>query len=182
MSVGNVILNTYNKLTRRKNMTVQHEHLFYSRMRKVFAGITDSLAEGSEFKYMRLESHMTPGVPDIAYSYAGHHGWIELKSTLHHKVMNLEHFTLAQRNFLVEHGRIGGRCSILIEVRDCPYIGDIRLVRSTVRTSIVLLIPWFRLDDLFEHRKRITFKRLAELSEFVCERDVDVMYGLSRCL
>lgn len=163
-------------------MTIQHEQIFYSRMRRIFAGITDSLTSGSEFKYMRIESHMTAGVPDIAYSYAGHHGWLELKSVAHRKLIDISHFTPAQCSFLVEHGRIGGYSFLLIEVRDCPYVGDVRFIRSPNKCSIVLAVPWFRLDKVFQSRSQISFKRLTEMSLFVADRDVDIMYALSRCL
>ena len=87
----------------------QREQKFYKRLRDtVFCRIPG-------FLWDRVENreHAT-GMPDIAYSYAGHHGWIELKSVENKGVRLLDPM---QMQWLKDRGNAGGgNCLALMQI------------------------------------------------------------------
>lgn len=67
------------------------------------------------------EDMLNVGVPDLSYSHAGVHGWIELKWAAEWPArsttpLRLPHYTKEQRHWLLSRGRAGGRCWLLLRV------------------------------------------------------------------
>jgi hypothetical protein len=67
------------------------------------------------------EDMLNAGVPDLSYSGAGVHGWIELKwleawPKRAATVVKIAHYTKEQKHFLLSRGRAGGRCWLLLRV------------------------------------------------------------------
>lgn len=78
------------------------------------------------FMMDRVENELNRSMPDVTFSYRGHHGWIELKAidnpeTLPKKycgVFKLDKFTTGQRLWLRNRGHIGGCCWLLIKTKN----------------------------------------------------------------
>jgi len=75
----------------------------------------------------RIESPQTgEGIPDVAYSGGGAHGWIELKF-LHSwpkrekTKVRIEHLTPQQRNWIWIHGNAGGKAFLLLSINNREY-------------------------------------------------------------
>ena len=67
------------------------------------------------------EDLINVGLPDVSYSYTGAHGWIELKWTeawpkRSGTPLRLPHYTPEQKYWLLNRGRAGGRCWLLLRV------------------------------------------------------------------
>ena len=80
-----------------------------------------------DFRWDRLESRVSSnGLPDITYSYNGHHGFIELKYAdvlEKNEKFKLKHpVTPSQLFWLSERNRIGGHCYVCIGTIDNIYI------------------------------------------------------------
>lgn len=90
--------------------------------------------------YDRVETGSTAtSVPDIAYTYKGHHGWIELKAAESaENSVNLSHFTSGQRRFLRDRGAEGGYCWLMVRVDSTIYVVHYSKVRS-VPTGVITL-------------------------------------------
>lgn len=69
-----------------------------------------------KFDPVRIESPITPGIPDVNYSQ----GWIELKYVERWPPrggpLRIDHFTKEQRGFLVKRRKAGGRAFLLLKV------------------------------------------------------------------
>ena len=101
------------------------------------------LSSISTLEYTRIESHMSQGVPDVAYSYNGSNGWIELKA-VPDVGGNLKHFTQHQRAWLRSRWNAGGgHVWLFIKYQDALYIypgnvaGSIKFPRSTISDEIL---------------------------------------------
>ena len=75
-----------------------------------------------ELDPVRIESHMTVGVPDVNYS----HGWIELKYMDRWPPrggpLRVDHFTAAQRAWHVRRRKAGGRSFVLLKVGTSEWL------------------------------------------------------------
>jgi len=83
-----------------------------------------------------VESNVNRGTPDINYS----HGWIELKRIKTYPVhadtvVRIKHFTGAQRDWLSQRVRAGGRAYVLLHIASDWFLFD-GLDASTVLGSI----------------------------------------------
>ena len=71
---------------------------------------------------VRIESHMTSGVPDVNYA----HGWIELKYAARWPPrggpLRLDHFTDNQRSWLLRRRASGGRAFLLLKVGKTEWL------------------------------------------------------------
>ena len=163
---------------------IQHEQIFYQRVRKILIAINDLNSTKGGLKFSRIESHMKPGIPDITYSFDGKRGWIELKSAgCDGKSYDFDHYTIEQHEFLTAHGSTAGSCFLLVELRG--RVADKKkfpIGGFADSVNLVALIPWSNLFEFFDHKKKITYARLEKMADFVEARDADIMYSLSRYL
>jgi len=71
---------------------------------------------------VRIESHMTGGVPDVNYTQ----GWIELKFMDRWPPrggpLRVDHFTTAQRAWHVRRRKAGGRSFVLLKVGETEWL------------------------------------------------------------
>mgnify|MGYP001773131483 CR=1 FL=1 len=74
--------------------------------------------------YDRIETGSTASsVPDVAYTYNGHHGWIELKAVESKDgSVDLSHYTPGQRRWLFNRGEAAGYCWLMIRVDSMVYV------------------------------------------------------------
>lgn len=123
-----------------------HEAVFYSKVvRKALAAIDEP------FKHTRIESHMKAGIPDIAYAFRGHFGWLELKSIAGSVHMNIRHLTGDQKNFFDGFGSISPFVHLVLEIR-----------YPDRREYFMFDAP--RVARLFEYRLRLTRTIIANLA------------------
>lgn len=108
--------------------------------RKFWLFLRSKLDPIKGFHFDRIESHMTPGIPDVAYSFnplggVGHHGWLELK------VFNSgrHHLTNAQRLWLDQRDRSGGNVWLVMIERKSDHWED--YVFGMVKGANVSKIP-----------------------------------------
>lgn len=67
------------------------------------------------------EDMLNIGLPDLSYGGYGANGWIELKwlpewPKRDSTIVKIEHYTKEQRFWLLQRGRTGGRCWLLLRV------------------------------------------------------------------
>ena len=65
------------------------------------------------------EDRYTIGTPDISYGLNGVNGWIEAKyldKWPKSGVVKIDHYTPQQKNWLMERGKAGGKCFLLVGV------------------------------------------------------------------
>jgi len=97
-------------------------------------------AVGKRGHWFRVENSCGIGTPDVSGLVAGGPTWwLELKYRRRwpvrtDTVVKLDHFTDAQKAWLVRHGKAGGSCGVLLEVageyllfdwRGCVYTGTV---------------------------------------------------------
>lgn len=122
------------------------EALFYSKVvKKAFLAIDEP------FRHTRIESHMKAGIPDIAYAFRGHFGWLELKSIPGSVHMNLRHLTGDQKNFFESFGKISPFMLLALEVR-------------YPKGPKYFMFDSARVGRLFEYRNRLTETILNNLA------------------
>lgn len=88
------------------------EKAFWNYLRKGMTG---------KWQSVRIESSASGGVPDVAYSKDGVHGWIELKFIPSWPVrestpLRVPHLTPQQRLFILKHGSAGEHCFLFLKV------------------------------------------------------------------
>ena len=78
-------------------------------------------------RYDRVEPAFGSGIPDLAFTYNGHHGWIELKVCEHLKRKDMDSAKVQrdaplkldwrpnQRKWLYDRDRMGGNCWLLAQ-------------------------------------------------------------------
>lgn len=112
---------------------------------------------GMEFD--RIETGSTANnIPDVAYSYTGRHGWIELKACVidpDTDTIDLSHFTGGQKRWLRDRGQTGGKCFLLVQA-----------------DSQVFLIRWP--EAMKVPKGRVKIDELRELSIFHWTRGIKV--------
>ena len=91
------------------------EQRLWSRFRAILAGLPGLRCDRIEARGLAV------GVPDVAYSYKDHHGWIELKVA---KRGSISHWTPVQRRWLRERHNIGGHCWLLVGFGEEMYLID----------------------------------------------------------
>ena len=109
----------------------------------------------------RHEDTTRSGVPDVSFGLGGRQGWVELKVLPRwprpETPVKMAHFTQLQRVWLVERGRAGGRCFLLlgverdalllpwraIELRDERTLGELAAVGLLWRSHI----DWTKLAE-----------------------------------
>lgn len=113
------------------------------------------------FETERIESHVTPGFPDVVFTSkdTGVSGFLELKHA--HEwpkrettALQLDHFTMQQRSFFRRHGRIGGNVWMLLQVETDYFLID---------WSTTLEIGTLTKSDLCE--KSLHWKRSINIKE-----------------
>jgi len=79
---------------------------------------------GKDWKVQRIENLFDAGIPDIYFTTTdkGTMGWIELKYAhdwpkRKTTPMKFEHFTPEQKNWIREHGSVGGNIFVFIQVK-----------------------------------------------------------------
>jgi len=90
------------------------EQIQWRRFRRVLDQIPGMIHDRIETKGTSI------GVPDVAYSFSDHHGWIELK--VMGRGGSLSHWTSIQRNWLVRRNGVGGYCWLLVEADGRDYL------------------------------------------------------------
>lgn len=75
---------------------------------------------GGRWEAERIETRGAEGIPDVAWSARQCHGWVELKHVDKDpgpgKILKIRHYTPEQRNWILRHGRAGGRVFMLLRV------------------------------------------------------------------
>lgn len=109
--------------------------------------------------YNRIEvKGLSRGVPDITYSFNGHHGWIELK--YHPQQIKLDQpfklnreLTASQRWWLTQRGAIGGHCWV--------FVGTL---------EHFLIINYININKIFENKpatdKKMTWSEVVNLANY----------------
>jgi len=91
---------------------------------KTWAKFRKHLAALPGCKFDRIEARgLSVGVPDVAYSYQAHHGWVELKAL---RAGSLGHWTPKQRWWLQERDQIGGYCWLLVDTDEGMFLLNAR--------------------------------------------------------
>lgn len=92
-------------------------------MKKPEGKLWDTIRQlmGNSWEAERIENRLNSGVPDVAYSMRGLHGWLELKvvtkiSVDSSKIIKIPHFVDTQRNWIYKHGSRGGHVYILLKL------------------------------------------------------------------
>lgn len=77
-------------------------------------------------RFERIEPFVGSGIPDVTFTYNGHHGWIELKVCEYLKKANMDpkqvhlgspitiNWRPDQRKWLYDRDRMGGNCWLLV--------------------------------------------------------------------
>jgi len=93
---------------------------------------------GVPIDYTLHEGTLIEGIPDVSFGAGGRNGWIEAKFIKDwpkkpDTPVRIDHFTGAQRQFLKNRGRAGGRCFVMLGVGS---------------TGEVLLFNWRSIDPI----------------------------------
>jgi len=120
-------------------------------------GVKTQLEKIPGMYFDRIETPATAtSVPDVTYTYNGHHGWIELKAVEEKSGgINLAHFTPGQRRWLANRGESGSFAWLMIRVDSTVYVVDHEKVHS-VPTGLM------------------SVKTLKELSRFVWSGGISI--------
>ena len=132
--------------------------------KKFYTNRIKPLLDGVDgLEYNRIEvKGLARGVPDITYSFNGHHGWIELKYhprkvKPHYKFKLTRELTASQRQWLTTRGAIGGHCWV--------FLGT---------PEHFLMINYININKLFGTDNKIKWGEVGALASYVCPiNDID---------
>jgi hypothetical protein len=113
------------------------------------------------WKATRIENPANPGTPDVYFTMGnGAMGWLELKHA--HQwpkradtPLKIEHFTPEQRRFIRDHGRLGAKVYVLLQV-DRDYF--LMKWRDALRIGEMVKADYYKID--FFWRRSVNYRHL----------------------
>ena len=132
--------------------------------KKFYTNRIKPLLDGIQgLEYSRIEvKGLARGVPDITYSYNGHHGWVEMKYVNkivkpHYPFRLTRELTPTQRLWLTLRGAIGGHCWVFLGTSDYFFV-----------------FKHENINKLFVNNSKITWGEVGALASYVCPiNDID---------